>query len=327
MLLVTGAAGYIGSHFVRHYLAENAGAAVVAVDNLSLGHRQALSSDDKVVFYQTELADRDALTEIMVKHKVSAVVHFAARAYVGESQQRPFFYLDNNVGGTTSLLAAMHAAGVEKLVFSSTCSSYGNPVYSPIDEKHPQNPINTYGTSKLMVEQMLAALALCTPLRYIVLRYFNAAGADDSGQIGESHDPETHLLPLAIQAALGKTPQLKVFGNDYDTPDGTCVRDYIHVNDLASAHLLALSLLDKEKVSLAVNLGTAKGASVKEIINMVESVSGAKVPHEFVERRPGDPSYLVSDNSKAKEVLGWTPKYDLRRTVETAVNWERNRLY
>ncbi|OPZ84481.1 MAG: UDP-glucose 4-epimerase [bacterium ADurb.Bin425] len=160
MLLVTGAAGYIGSHFVRHYLAENAGAAVVAVDNLSLGHRQALNSNDKVVFYQTELADREALTEIMVKHKVSAVVHFAARAYVGESQQRPFFYLDNNVGGTTSLLAAMHAAGVEKLVFSSTCSSYGNPVYSPIDEKHPQNPINTYGTSKLMVEQMLAALSV-----------------------------------------------------------------------------------------------------------------------------------------------------------------------
>ncbi|HND06779.1 MAG TPA: UDP-glucose 4-epimerase GalE, partial [Candidatus Obscuribacter sp.] len=224
-----------------------------------------------------------------------------------------------------------------RLVFSSTCATYGKPQYLPIDEKHPQKPINPYGSSKLMVEEMLRALALSKGLKFACLRYFNAAGASDSGEIGESHEPETHLIPLALMAALGKIPQLKVYGDDYDTPDGTCIRDYIHVLDLAAAHCQALDLLkrpdfvgdmeESDGLGIAINLGTASGASVKEVIAQVEAVLDKPVPYQIEARRPGDPSRLVADNSKARRVLAWNPRYDLKRIIETAAQWELARRY
>lgn len=339
MLLVTGAAGYIGSHFVRYYLEKYQDREVVAVDNLSMGHRESLSGrhEARIRFHQAEIGDRQGISRILKDNQVDAVVHFAANAYVGESQIKPFKYLDNNVGATTGLLAAMDESGVKRIVFSSTCASYGNPHYSPMDEAHPQKPINTYGVSKYMVEEMLRSLALASNFKFACLRYFNAAGADESGEIGESHDPETHLIPLALFASLGKSAGLKVFGDDYDTPDGTCVRDYVHVFDLASAHCLALDLLESAdykgdmqesaEKGIAINLGTAHGASVKEVIAATEKVTGRPVPHTFEARRPGDPAHLVADNSKAKRVLGWSPKYDLLRTIETAHKWEANRRY
>lgn len=337
MLLVTGACGYIGSHFVCHYLSQT-DEDVVAVDNFSMGHRQSLTPwQGRIRFYDHDIADREALARLMKENQVSAVVHFAANAYVGESQVLPFKYLDNNVGGSTGLLQAMAEAGVKRLVFSSTCATYGKPQYLPIDEKHPQKPINTYGSSKLMVEEMLRALALSKGLKFACLRYFNAAGASDSGEIGESHEPETHLIPLALMAALGKIPKLKVYGDDYDTPDGTCIRDYIHVLDLAAAHCQALDLLkrpdfvgdmeESDGLGIAVNLGTASGASVKEVIAQVEAVLDKPVPYQIEARRPGDPSRLVADNSKARRVLAWNPRYDLKRIIETAAQWELARRY
>jgi len=339
VLLVTGACGYIGSHFVRYYLDNYPDRQVIAVDNLSEGHRQAISGkhEARIRFYQTNIGDRQAMSRIMSEHQVEGVVHFAASAYVGESQEVPFKYFDNNVGNTTGLLAAMDEASVKRLVFSSTCATYGNPEYSPLDEKHRQKPINTYGVTKYMVEEMLRALALCKNLRFVALRYFNASGACPSGDIGESHDPETHLLPLAIKAALGKSEGLRVFGNDYDTPDGTCVRDYIHVNDLAAAHCQALELIggsdfkgdmvQSNDHGMAINLGTSHGASVKEVIAGVEAVTGKPVPHKFEARRPGDPAHLVANSAKAKAILGWEPKHDLKSIIESAAHWEANRRY
>jgi UDP-glucose 4-epimerase len=345
MILVTGAAGYIGSHFVRYYLKQNPDSDLVAVDNLSLGNKQSLdTSCSRLHFYNAAIGDRAAVGKVFANHKIDAVVHFAANAYVGESQTKPFKYFENNVSETLRFLQSMQEAQVNKIVFSSTCATYGNPQYVPIDEKHPQKPINTYGSTKLMIEEALRALALSLQIRYVCLRYFNAAGADpnppEGQEIGESHEPESHLIPLAISASLNldKTQKrLKVFGDDYETADGTCVRDYIHVNDLAEAHCLALKLLSSEsfvgdvdeskQLGLALNLGTAHGASVKEVIAAVEEVTGSAVPFDLVARRPGDPPALVADFSKAKAILGWQPKFDLKQTVESAYKWELKRRY
>lgn len=340
MILITGGLGYVGSHFALEYL-QTQDSSVVIVDDLSLGHREVLDAlpVDRVHFYEGRVGDDRLLAKILETHgqKLEAVVHFAARAYVGESQVEPFLYFDRNVIETLKLLQAVVEAGIKRFVFSSTCSTFGNPQYTPIDEKHPQKPINTYGSSKLMLEEALRALALSRSLKFVMLRYFNAAGANFDCCIGESHEPETHLIPLAIQAALGKRDCLSVYGNDYDTPDGTCIRDYIHVQDLAQAHIQALNMLGQNDFSgdleasnnlgLAINLGTSTGSSIMQVMAAIERVSGRPVPHVFEPRRPGDPGVLVADNSKARAVLGWSPRYNLEQIIESAYRWEVNRSY
>lgn len=340
MILITGGLGYVGSHFALEYL-QDEDSSVVIVDDLSLGHREVLDAlpVDRVHFYEGRVGDDRLLAKILETHgqKLQAVVHFAARAYVGESQVEPFLYFDRNVIETLKLLQGVVEAGIKRFVFSSTCSTFGNPQYTPIDEKHPQKPINTYGSSKLMLEEALRALALSRSLKFVMLRYFNAAGADFGCRIGESHEPETHLIPLAIQAALGKRDRLSVYGNDYDTPDGTCIRDYIHVQDLAQAHIKALNMLGQNDFSgdleasnnlgLAVNLGTSTGSSIMQVMAAIQKVSGRPVPHVFEPRRPGDPGVLVADNSKARDVLGWSPRYNLEQIIESAYRWESNRRF
>lgn len=340
MILITGGLGYVGSHFALEYL-QDQDSSVVIVDDLSLGHREVLDAlpVDRVHFYEGRVGDDRLLAKIFETHgqKLQAVVHFAARAYVGESQVEPFLYFDRNVIETLKLLQAVVEAGIKRFVFSSTCSTFGNPQYTPLDEKHPQKPINTYGSSKLMLEEALRALALSRSLKFVMLRYFNAAGADFGCRIGESHEPETHLIPLAIQAALGKRDRLSVYGNDYDTPDGTCIRDYIHVQDLAQAHIKALNMLGQNDFSgdleasnnlgLAVNLGTSTGSSIMQVMAAIQKVSGRPVPHVFEPRRPGDPGVLVADNSKARDVLGWSPQYNLEQIIESAYRWESNRRF
>jgi UDP-glucose 4-epimerase len=343
MILVTGAAGYIGSHFVRYYLKQNPEHELVAIDNLGLGNLRSLDGPEykRIRFKQTDIGATDELSTIFATYQIKAVVHFAANAYVGESQILPFKYFDNNVIQSLKLLEAMTASGIKELVFSSTCATYGNPKYSPLNEAHSQKPINTYGSTKLMIEEALRALALSKQLKYVCLRYFNAAGADPQpekgSEIGESHEPESHLIPLALAAALGKRDSLKIFGTDYPTRDGTCVRDYVHVNDLAEAHCLALKLIagddykgdleESNELGMAINLGTAHGATVKEVVAAVEQVTGKKVPCQLVDRRPGDPAELVADFSKARDILGWQPKFDLLQTVESAYHWESNKRY
>ena len=340
MILITGGLGYVGSHFALEYL-QDQDSSVVIVDDLSLGHREVLDAlpVDRVHFYEGRVGDDRLLAKILETHgqKLQAVVHFAARAYVGESQVEPFLYFDRNVIETLKLLQAVVEAGIKRFVFSSTCSTFGNPQYTPLDEKHPQKPINTYGSSELMLEEALRALALSRSLKFVMLRYFNAAGADFGCRIGESHEPETHLIPLAIQAALGKRDRLSVYGNDYDTPDGTCIRDYIHVQDLAQAHVKALNMLGQNDFSgdleasnnlgLAVNLGTSTGSSIMQVMAAIQKVSGRPVPHVFEPRRPGDPGVLVADNSKARDVLSWSPQYNLEQIIESAYRWEANRSF
>ena len=340
MILITGGLGYVGSHFALEYL-QDQDSSVVIVDDLSLGHREVLDAlpVDRVHFYEGRVGDDRLLAKILETHgqKLQAVVHFAARAYVGESQVEPFLYFDRNVIETLKLLQAVVEAGIKRFVFSSTCSTFGNPQYTQLDEKHPQKPINTYGSSKLMLEEALRALALSRSLKFVMLRYFNAAGADFGCRIGESHEPETHLIPLAIQAALGKRDRLSVYGNDYDTPDGTCIRDYIHVQDLAQAHVKALNMLGQNDFSgdleasnnlgLAVNLGTSTGSSIMQVMAAIQKVSGRPVPHVFEPRRPGDPGVLVADNSKARDVLSWSPQYNLEQIIESAYRWEANRSF
>lgn len=322
MILVMGGAGYIGSHTVKHLL--DNGYEVVVADNLIYGHREAV--DKRAQFVLADLADIESLEQLFQNHKIDAVVHFAAFAYVGESVEAPEKYYYNNVVGTLNLLKVMLAHGVKKIVFSSTCATYGEPHYTPIDEKHNQTPINPYGRSKLMIEQIFADYEKSYGLQYIALRYFNAAGCSADGSIGESHMPETHLIPLVLQAISGQRQNIKVFGSDYDTPDGTCIRDYIHVEDLALAHRLALEKLGE--FSGCINLGTGVGTSVKEIIIAAEEVSHKKCPVEYVSRRAGDPARLFADNRKAKEILGWYPKYiDIKEIIRTAWNWELNRKY
>lgn len=323
MLLVTGGAGYIGSHFV---LGEREkGREVLVLDNLVRGHEEALLG---APFIQGDIADRTLLSQIFERHSVDAVVHFAAYAYVGESVGDPAKYYRNNVSGTLALLEAMRDHGVRQFVFSSSCATYGNPRYTPMDEAHPQDPINPYGESKYVCEKILQAFDRAHGLRFVSLRYFNAAGADPKGRLGESHDPEPHLIPLILQVAGGKRSHVSVFGNDYDTPDGTCIRDYIHIQDLGEAHSLALEHLRSGGESRFYNLGTEKGNSVLEAVETARSVTGRDIAVETGPRREGDPPKLVASAVRIRKELGWSPRYgELRDIIETAWRWELNRRF
>lgn len=320
-ILVVGGAGYIGSHTVRHL--QDQGYQCIVFDNLVYGHRESIEVEH---FVKGDLADKSSIQQVFDQYSIDAVVHFAAYAYVGESVTAPQKYYFNNVVGTLNLLQVMLENNVKNIVFSSTCATYGEPQYTPIDEDHPQQPINPYGATKLMIERVLADYHKAYGLKYIALRYFNAAGASADGKIGESHAPETHLIPLVLKAIKGENPNIKVFGTDYDTDDGTCIRDYIHVEDLASAHRLALENLNNYQGYL--NLGTGVGTSVKEVIEAAELVSGKKCPVEYADRRAGDPAKLYAANAKAVKVLGWMPQYmHIRDIIQTAWNWEINRRY
>lgn len=319
-VLVTGGAGYIGAVTVHHLL--QAGYEPIVVDNLSRGHRHNV---DARRLHVLDLADTAALAGLMRSESVSAVVHFAAFAAVAESVENPGLYFSNNVAGSISLLRAMEEAGVRQLVFSSTAAVYGNPNVVPIPEDAPLQPVNPYGESKLMVEKILGWLDRCRGLRSISLRYFNACGADLEAGLGEEHEPETHLIPLLLRAVRTGQPAT-VYGNDYPTPDGTCIRDYIHVTDLAQAHILALQALRQGEPSAAFNVGTGSGNSVLEVLHAVESVTGQPVPHQIGPRRPGDPPSLVADPARLKTAFGWTPRYtEIRDIIATAWEFERKR--
>jgi UDP-glucose 4-epimerase len=321
-ILVVGGAGYIGSHIVLDLNENNYNA--VVFDNLAEGHKESVP-DNKLII--GDINDGDLLDKVFKENKIDAVMHFSAYAYVGESVQNPEKYYKNNVVGTISLLSSMLKNNVKDFIFSSSCATYGIPSYTPIDEKHPQNPISPYGASKLMVERILSDYNHAYGLNYMALRYFNAAGAYPDGRIGESHRIETHLIPLVLKTLTKENKSVSIFGGDYETPDGTCVRDYIHVCDLAQAHRLSLEYLFKSGESKCINLGTGKGISVKEIISICEEVTGLKVPFSIAERRPGDPPYLYASNGYAKEVLNFTAKHDIYSIVKTAWEWEKNRKY
>jgi UDP-glucose-4-epimerase GalE len=317
-ILVTGGAGYVGSHSVRLFLAR--GHDVWVYDNLSMGHRQAVPAERLLV---GDLNEVHRLDQALVEHRIEAVVHFAASAYVGESVRDPGKYYQNNLVNTLNLMECLRRLGVWRFVFSSTCATYGVPLHVPITEDEPQKPINPYGATKLAVERALADYAAAYGWGYAALRYFNASGASPDGSIGEDHEPETHLIPLTLLAAAGRIPRLEVFGTDYPTPDGTCVRDYIHVDDLAEAHLLALHRLEPGK-GLCYNAGTGRGYSVREVIRTAEDVTGKPVPVLEGPRRPGDPPALVAASERIQRDLGWKPRYaDLRPIIETAWNWHR----
>lgn len=316
-VLVTGGAGYIGSHTAK--LLARAGLEPVVFDNLSVGHRHAVRWGPLI---EGDLADRDLVRNVLRDYGVEAVIHFAASAYVGESMTDPGKYFRNNVANTINLLDSLVETNVRRIVFSSTCATYGMAEFLPIDERHPQRPVNPYGDSKLFVERMLHWYGEAHGLRWIALRYFNAAGADPDGEIGEEHDPETHLIPLVIESALGRRPTLDVYGTDYPTPDGTAQRDYIHVMDLAKAHLLGLHHLINEGENVALNLGTGHAHSVRNIIEAVERIGDCGVPVREMPRRPGDPPALVANPTKAAQLLGWTPELSsLDSMVGTAWRW------
>ncbi len=315
-ILVTGGAGYIGS--VAAEALRNGGEAVVVVDNLVHGHRRAVN--DSIPFFKGDIGDRDLISRILDEHSITECMHFSAYAYVGESVEQPARYFENNVSQTVSLLEQLEKAGVERFVFSSTCASYGEPQYVPIDEKHPQMPTNPYGWSKFMVERILESYDAAYGLRSVSLRYFNAAGA--TGTHGEHHDPETHLIPLVLQAARGKREHVSIFGDDYPTPDGTAIRDYIHVSDLGRAHILALEYLRTGGKSEFFNLGNGNGYSVKEVIKTAEKVTGRTIKSKPEPRREGDPSKLIADANKAFDLLGWKPEIPkLEQIIESAWNW------
>lgn len=320
-VLVTGGAGYIGSHACK--VLARAGHQPIVYDNLSRGHRSLVRWGS---FELGDLADESRLRKVIARHRPDAVMHFAALAYVGESIDAPGLYYRNNVAGSLSLLESMHACGLDLIVFSSSCATYGMPVQLPMTEDHTQNPINPYGAGKLMVERMLQDFEAAHGLRWISFRYFNAAGADPDGEIGEMHDPETHAVPLAIFAALGRVPSFRLYGVDYPTPDGSAVRDYVHVTDLAEAHVAGLQFLANGGRSMAVNLGTGSGTSVLEIIEAVERLSERPVPIMRCGRRAGDPHVLVADGQRARAALGWRPKYlEIHDIVATALSWHRSR--
>ncbi len=314
VVLVVGGAGYIGSHTARAL--KHTGHDVIVFDNLSTGY-ESLAAGFELI--KGDMLDAPALAAAM--RRADAIMHFAAHAYVGESVTNPRKYFRNNVEGGLSLLNTALEAGVKKIIFSSTCAVYGEPAKVPIEENNPREPVNPYGVSKLFFEQALEAYDRAYQFRYASLRYFNAAGADESGEIGELHNPETHLIPLALRAAAGTGPELQVFGSDYPTPDGTCIRDYVHVNDLASAHVKALEHLAAGKGSFAVNVGTGSGYSVQQVISAVEEVTGKRVPHKIVPRRAGDPPRLVANPAQVQALLGWKATRGLREVVATAWNW------
>lgn len=316
-VLVTGGAGYIGSHVCKELAL--GGHTPIVYDNLCTGHREFVRWGD---FVHGDIADTQKLRACMRAHRPDGVIHFAAFAYVGESVTDPGKYFRNNVAGTLSLLEAMRDEGVDSIVVSSTCAVYGQPAQVPIPENCPTAPINPYGASKLFMERMLEDFGVAHGLRWAALRYFNAAGCDAEGEVGEWHEPETHLIPRVLWAMQGKIPQLDVFGDDYPTPDGTCIRDYVHVRDLATAHILALERLRAGGSSRAFNLGTGSGFSVKEIIAAVEKVSGKKVPHAMRPRRAGDPARLVADAGESRTTLGWQCRHsDLEHIIATALAW------
>ena len=323
MILVTGGAGYIGSHLVMALLEQ--GNDVIIFDSLELGHIETIETLKKfgnLKFIKGNLKNLDDIRGVFMSNKnIDAVVHFAAYSQVAESVKNPQKYYYNNVYGTLNLLNAMLEFGVKKIVFSSTAATYGEPVYTPIDESHPQHPINPYGMSKLMIEKIMDDYDKAYSLKSVRLRYFNVAGADSKSRIGEWHEPETHLIPNVLKATEKQT--FKMFGTDYDTVDGTCVRDYINVEDLADAHIKALEYLNNGGETNFFNLGTKNGNSVKEVFSACEKVKGVSIPLEVCPRRDGDPATLVADNSKAKEVLNWIPKNNLEYSIKTAYEWEK----
>jgi UDP-glucose-4-epimerase GalE len=320
-ILIAGGAGYIGSHVAK--LLAQKGYHPVVLDSLEYGHRWAAKWG---TFVEAEVSDREAVREALLEHRIRAVMHFAAYAYVGESVRAPAKYYRNNVANTVALLEVMAEVESENFIFSSTCATYGEPEQVPIPEEHPQNPINPYGRSKLMVEQMLRDFEVAHGMRHVNLRYFNAAGADPEGELGEDHDPETHLIPLVLEVALGKRPHVAIFGADYPTPDGTCIRDYIHVTDLAEAHVLALEHLLAGGESRSYNLGNGQGYSVRQVIEGARRLTGHPIPSLEARRRWGDPAVLVGSAEKIRAELGWEPKYaGLETILATAWNWHRGR--
>ncbi|WP_445491764.1 UDP-glucose 4-epimerase GalE [Niallia sp. 03133] len=317
MILVVGGAGYVGSHLVRELIEKEE---VIVLDNLSTGFKSLV--DLRATFVEGNLGDRKVLDKVFTTYPIKAVMHFAANSLVGESVVDPYKYYENNVAATLTLLKAMLDYNVKNFIFSSTAATYGIPHVDLIDETQPNAPINPYGQSKLMVEYILADLADAYGLNYVVLRYFNVAGAHASAEIGESHDPETHLIPIILQHLLGERDKISVFGTDYDTPDGTCIRDYIHATDLANAHILALeALLSESKRTVTYNLGNGNGFSVKEVIDTCEKVTGRKANIEYADRRAGDPAKLVASSEKIQEELGWEPKFKLEEIISSAWKW------
>ncbi|RIW36046.1 UDP-glucose 4-epimerase GalE [Bacillus salacetis] len=319
-ILVTGGAGYIGSHTVRYFLEHNE--EVVVVDNLQSGHRTSIDIDN---FYSIDLRKKDELDRVFKTHNIEAVIHFAANSLVGESMANPYEYYHNNVYGMMCLLDVMRHNNVRKIVFSSTAATYGEPKNIPILEEDKTNPTNTYGETKLAMEKMMKWFDQGYDIKYVSLRYFNAAGAHESGNIGEDHDPETHLIPLILQVPLGQRDKIYMFGDDYPTDDGTCIRDYIHVMDLASAHYLALEYLRKDNPSDIFNLGNGNGYSVKEVIDAARMVTNHPIPAEVKERRAGDPAALIASSEKARKILGWKPQFDsLEKIITDAWNWHKS---
>ncbi len=328
MILVTGGAGYIGSHNVIALI--NAGYDVVIFDNLELGHIETvetlcgISAKGKVVnFIKGDLQNYNDIQSVFKKHKIDAVVHFAAYSQVAESVKNPQKYYFNNVYGTLNLLKAMLENDVKKIVFSSTAATYGEPEYVPIDENHPQKPINTYGRTKLMIENIMDDYDNAYGLKSVRLRYFNVAGADSQNRVGEWHEPETHLIPNILKSTFNGGKTFQMFGTDYPTKDGTCVRDYINVEDLAQAHVLALKYLENNGLTSYFNLGTNEGNSVKEVFDSCETVTSQKIPVDIQGRREGDPATLIADNKKAKDILNWNPEKTLDESIFSAYNWEK----
>ncbi|OKZ37789.1 MAG: UDP-glucose 4-epimerase GalE [Eshraghiella crossota] len=320
-ILVLGGAGYIGSHTV--YALIEKGVDVVVIDNLETGHIEAVH--EKARFYKGDIRDRAFVDSVLDKEKIDAVIHFAANSLVGESMVNPLKYYDNNVNGTKVLLQSMVAHGLDKIVFSSTAATYGEPEKVPILETYRTEPTNTYGETKLAMEKMFKWTDRAHGLKYVSLRYFNACGAHVSGKIGEAHSPETHLIPLILQVPLGQREYISIFGDDYDTSDGTCIRDYIHVTDLAQAHILAVDYLMKGNESNIFNLGNGVGFTVKEVIDTARKVTGHEIPAKIAERRAGDPARLIASSDKARQVLLWKPEHaDLEEIISTAWNWHKN---
>lgn len=323
MILITGAAGYIGSHTAINFI--NNGYELIIFDNLENGHKETIDELKKignVHFEKGDLRNIEDIDRVFDKYKIDAVIHFAAFALVGESVENPSKYYRNNVFGTLNLVDTMVKHNVKKIVFSSTCATYGEPQYTPIDEKHPQNPINPYGNTKLCVEYILKDYDRAYGLKSIRLRYFNVAGCDEKTRVGEWHEPETHLIPNILKSTFGENKTFKIFGDDYDTPDGTCIRDYVNVEDLAEAHRLAYLYLENNNKSDVFNLGTEHGDSVKKVFDTCESVLNRKIPVEVVEKRAGDPAKLYANANKAKEILKWNPKRTLKDSIKTAYAWE-----
>ncbi len=328
-ILITGGAGYIGSHFIKTFLHRYETDKLVVIDDLTSGHIQALPKSKRLTFVHESIGNKEAMKRVFSEYPISAVVHFAGKISVGESQLKPFLYFRTNLLESINLFEVMESYGVRRIVFSSSAAVYGQPEYSPLDENHSYSPTSVYGVTKLISEQLLQSLSESSGWSSVSLRYFNAAGAAEDGSLGESHTPETHLIPNILMAALGQNEGVTIHGQDYPTRDGTCVRDYIHVDDLALAHCLALDLLAKTHAAVAqsINLGTSIGATVLEILALVEELSQVNIVRKFGDRRPGDPAHLVANANKAEWLLQWHPQYDLRKTVESAWFWHKNRLY